>query len=518
MPAAPTLQGAPPPLPPQRPQHQRTKSSVSVLRSLMGHRRSPSDGCELPSSFSNQVQLGNHGPVSDAAYSRPHLELNTNFTLGERQQNSQQYSQRGEGQRDRDLAPPSPQKSTFSSITKAFASKDSTRTAKEKEPGSPIKAKKTKSTTNLKGLLSRPKSTKNLKQLVSEEEVRAAKDKENRTPPRSATHDLPPPPPIYAQFSSQQPQHYGSPAQSGGYMGRQSSDSPGRPAGAHMGEGSGKQRPKSFQPYATALEVRGSMAPPPETRSRRGAAEEAARKRMTWGRGENQSNPGNHTLGPRAKSTSNMKTEPPIDPKDIDKHLEAMLDRRNIPENQRYKMRNLSSTIKMEFIRQDWAEAQAKLERPQSNDGQGSTGSSGSDRVVTKKKKHMRGLSLTLGKSANKAPPSPTKKQRTDGNLGRHFRSKSTESLANERPTSSGETSTSGNGFFAKVKPQQRPADFVSYLHKAQKPELVEVGKLHKLRLLLRNETVAWTEEFIQQGGMKEIVELLHRIMAVEWR
>lgn len=484
----------------------------------MGHRRSPSDGCELPSSFSNQVQLGNHGPVFDAAPSRPHLELNTNFTLGERQQNSQQYSQRGDGQRDRELAPPSPQKSTFSSITKAFASKDSTRMAKEKEPSSPIKAKKTKSTTNLKGLLSRPKSTKNLKQLVSEEEVRAAKDKENRTPPRSATHDLPPPPPIYAQFSSQQPQHYGSPAQSGGYMGRQSSDSPGRPAGAHMGEGSGKQRPKSFQPYATGLEARGSMAPPPETRSRRGAAEEAARKRMTWGRGESQSNPGTHTLGPRAKSTSNMKTEPPIDPKDIDKHLEAMLDRRNIPENQRYKMRNLSSTIKMEFIRQDWAEAQAKLERPQSNDGQGSTGSSGSDRVVTKKKKHMRGLSLTLGKSANKAPPSPTKKQRTDGNLGRHFRSKSTESLANERPTSSGETSTSGNGFFAKVKPQQRPADFVSYLHKAQKPELVEVGKLHKLRLLLRNETVAWTEEFIQQGGMKEIVELLHRIMAVEWR
>ncbi|KAK1836645.1 GTPase-binding protein rid1 [Podospora conica] len=516
-PASLQLQGAPAPPPPpptQRPSHQRTKSSVSVLRSLMGHRRSPSDGTELPSSFAKpttQVQLGNHGTVFDPAPSpsRPHLELNTNFTLGERQQNSQPQQQRDLG-----LAPPSPQKTTFSSITrKAFASK-------EKDPSSPTKAKKTKSSTNLKGLLSRPKSTKNLKQLISEEEVRAAKDKENRTPPRSATHDLPPPP-IYAEFSSQQ-QHYGSPAQSPVYMGRQSSDSPGRPAAAYMGEGSGKPRPKSFQPYGNSMEVRGPMAPPLDTRSRRGAAEEAARKRMTWGRGETQSGSGGkngvHVLGPRAKSTSNMKTEPAIDPEDIDKHLEAMLDRRNIPENQRYKMRNLNNTIKMEFIRQDWAEAQAKLERPQSNDGLNSTGSSGSERIVGKKKKHMRGLSLTLGKSANKAPPSPTKKQRTDGNLGRHFRSKSTESLTNERPTSSGETSTSGNGFFAKVKPQQRPADFVSYLRKAQKPELVEVGKLHKLRLLLRNETVAWTEEFIEQGGMKEIVELLHRIMAVEWR
>jgi hypothetical protein len=58
----------------------------------------------------------------------------------------------------------------------------------------------------------------------------------------------------------------------------------------------------------------------------------------------------------------------------------------------------------------------------------------------------------------------------------------------------------------------------VAYLRKVQKPQLVEVGKVHKLRLLLRNETVAWIEDFIQLGGMKEIVGLLNRIMEVEWR
>ena len=41
---------------------------------------------------------------------------------------------------------------------------------------------------------------------------------------------------------------------------------------------------------------------------------------------------------------------------------------------------------------------------------------------------------------------------------------------------------------------------------------------MHKLRLLLRNETVAWTDSFIMSGGQDEIVKLLYRIMEVEWR
>lgn len=68
------------------------------------------------------------------------------------------------------------------------------------------------------------------------------------------------------------------------------------------------------------------------------------------------------------------------------------------------------------------------------------------------------------------------------------------------------------------MKLQQGPGDYVAYLARAQGPEAVEVGRLHKLRLLLRNETVAWIEEFIQLGGMEQIVRLLHRIMGVEWR
>lgn len=58
----------------------------------------------------------------------------------------------------------------------------------------------------------------------------------------------------------------------------------------------------------------------------------------------------------------------------------------------------------------------------------------------------------------------------------------------------------------------------MTYLRKVSDPTEVEVGRLHKLRLLLRNETVAWVDRFISLGGMAEVVELLHRIMTVEWR
>lgn len=185
-------------------------------------------------------------------------------------------------------------------------------------------------------------------------------------------------------------------------------------------------------------------------------------------------------------------------------------------------MRNLSDTIKMEFIRQDWAEMQAaKTDR---SGTASSTGSSSTDQASAvapagsdcddDKPKRNRGRSFTF--SRGKESRSPSKKPKGEGTLGRHFRNKSSESVATDRPSSSG--SLSGSNLLSKIKLQQGPGDYVAYLGKVQKPQLVEVGKLHKLRLLLRNETVAWIEDFIQQGGMEEIIGLLNRIMQVEWR
>lgn len=41
---------------------------------------------------------------------------------------------------------------------------------------------------------------------------------------------------------------------------------------------------------------------------------------------------------------------------------------------------------------------------------------------------------------------------------------------------------------------------------------------MHKLRILLRNESIAWTDTFVKSGGMDEVVKLLYRIIRVEWR
>ena len=381
----------------------------------------------------------------------------------------------------------SPTKSAFSTLSlRAMANGSKSR------ENSPTKHKKTKSSSNLAGLLGRPKSLRNLHKLVGAEEDLdargAGRDKENRSPAENGESV---PTPIFAQFTRD--------------------SATGRPTSIQVPPASPekplKPRPRSFHPhYLSASPSKESMTPASSTKPK---------KTSSWDRSPTKSQrPGLKTSFLHARSKSHdggggaaaaVSTDPYIDPRDINRHLEAMLNRRNIPENQRYKMRNLNDTIKMEFIRQDWAEMAAKNDSPRTAEADAavdtSTPAAASEREEKKKNK---GRSFTLGKG-NK------------GTLGRHFRTRSTESITSERPTS-GHSSSSTTGILSKIKLGQGPSDFVAYLRKVTKPEVVEVGKLHKLRLLLRNETVAWTEEFIQMGGMKEIVELLYRIMEVEWR
>ncbi|KAM0331576.1 hypothetical protein ACHAQA_003255 [Verticillium albo-atrum] len=508
--------------------HQRSKSSV--LKSFM-HRRNQSGGSNLPSGLAINTTSSSI-PQHESLESPPAMGFSRQIggALGELQQNQQDTTgprsprkTRDERQASNDDRGRSPTKSAFSTFSR-IANKDSSRPPKSREV-SPDKPKKTKSSTNLAGLLSRPKSSKGLSKQAKEDELRAAKDKENRTPPAStSTVDLSgPPPPIFAQFSSQdlgQQQLGGkSSFDLGSAHGSRSTE-----GGLHPSAPVGKERPKSFQPY---------MISKPESRSRDDAGlltqsqklhdsrKPASSERITSKAQRPKIFTAFSASGHRAdKQVPENLADSAIDPKDINTHLEAMLDRRNIPENQRFKMRNLNDTIKMEFIRQDWAEMAAKAEQngnesTSSIDGGTSAVAVGTDTEESHPKR-TRGRSFTLGRTKKEAK-SPTKKSKGEGTLSRHFRTKSTESLVGERPVTSAHSST-GSGILSKIKLGQGPGDFVSYLRKVQKPELVEVGKLHKLRLLLRNETVSWTEEFMKQGGMKEIVDLLNRILEVEWR
>ncbi|ETS74311.1 hypothetical protein PFICI_14177 [Pestalotiopsis fici W106-1] len=494
--------------PPEPPQHGHQRSKSNVLKSFI-HRRKDSDGTALP-----PVDL--RAPVLPQVLTRPSMDMMYTPDLSKRPHAL------GEIQNTRVDGPPlrlpykqpdsrsrsqSPTKTTSAFSLKPPAADDEDKLSREgpqKDQASLHKPKKTKSATNLVGILSRPKTLKNLHTMVSDDSyTRSKKDKENRTPPSSvSTPQEQSRPPIYAQFASGALDKQGPGTTmdyfrqaSGGNVDRSSSD---------IATGCAKKaRPQSYHAqYARPSDVKSgysSIKATSPSKTQRGL------KVLTRG-----------LLGSKSEESPVDKTEPVIDPKDIDKHLEAMLDRRNIPENQRYKMRNLADTIKMEFIRQDWAETNMAPGRPSINESDSGT-NDGSVREGTKEKK-SRGMTFTLSRNSGKKSEtsSPTKKSRGEGTLGRHFRSRSTDSITSERPSSSG--SGSGGGILSKIKAQQGPADFVAYLRKVQKPELVEVGKLHKLRLLLRNETVAWTDEFVRQGGMEEIVGLLHRIMDVEWR
>ncbi|OTB14458.1 hypothetical protein K445DRAFT_62726 [Daldinia sp. EC12] len=495
-------------------QHHRSKSKGNILRTLI-HRRNNSDGSPLP-----PTDLIPPNYVPESSSSRQEIGGFPNFSrpaaLGEIQQNQISIVPRSPPKQpfETPSAPSSPTKKTFNTVSaKPMTAKEAEKLAKQAKQNEG-KPKKTKSATNLVGFLSRPKSTKNLQETATEDEMRFKKNKENHPPPQTPQR-----PPIYAQFSSGALEKQNEQNCAAKNINNNNNNSgldvpkyPSSKSGGSSTARTSKERPKSYHaPYVQSPDMRNSSGGASGDGSGKASPSKIQRGLRLFTGGANG---GGSVSQSRPASAAGGLAEPVLDPKDIDKHLEAMLDRRNIPEHQRYKMRNLADTIKMEFIRQDWAESRGLHNtRPES------VGSDSSISVAqaseNRKAKKSRGRSFTLSRGKKSETSSP-KKQKGEGSIGRHFRSRSTDSVASERPCSAG--SGSGGGIFSKVKSQQGPVDFVAYLRKVQKPQSVEVGKLHKLRLLLRNETVAWTEEFIRQGGMQEIVALLHRIMEVEWR
>ncbi|KAK5162379.1 hypothetical protein LTR04_003906 [Oleoguttula sp. CCFEE 6159] len=232
----------------------------------------------------------------------------------------------------------------------------------------------------------------------------------------------------------------------------------------------------------------------------------------------------------KAKEAEIQKEESKLDAKSIDAAFEAVLDSRNVPENMRQKMRTLNTRIKADFIKQDRGEATNAtangFEKPSKAPPAPQYGSSdGAAAPVASEKldstdarsasaKRSRPQSKTF--TFSKADLSPPKKQKSES------KSRPTSLYIPKSPSSKTVLSQAGpqavGSWGRKTLNPTLPGEFVSYMRTVQAPASVEVGRLHKLRLLLRNETVAWVDAFIQQGGMAEIVALLHRIVAVEWR
>ena len=204
-----------------------------------------------------------------------------------------------------------------------------------------------------------------------------------------------------------------------------------------------------------------------------------------------------------------------------------------MPQNTRDKMRSLDTNIKADLIKQDKSasgsasstEGLAKTSRPgagkrsnteDTNSENGTRPNSVQDDESSKGRSRPRSRTFTFSKSAD---GSPTKKQKSE-----RSRSRGRPKAGDLRPSESSRSmamvrSESSKGWlFGRTQVFTTPEDCITYLRKREQPQVVEVGKIHKLRQLLRNETVDWVNSFITDGGMTEVIDLLKRILVVEWR
>ena len=192
-------------------------------------------------------------------------------------------------------------------------------------------------------------------------------------------------------------------------------------------------------------------------------------------------------------------------------------------------MRSLNTKIKADFIRKETSvsgsassadgfatqfiddqhnKRPAYVERSKTDDG--ARIAERTEEAEAPRKSRPRSMTFTRSKDSAQA-----KKDRPVS----HSRVKSTDtksSAISESSTNSG--AAQAFSFMNRVPKEAKPEDYVSYLHKVQKPQLMEIARVQKLRQLLRNETVSWVDEFITKGGMAAMVNLLYRIIDVEWR
>ena len=218
-----------------------------------------------------------------------------------------------------------------------------------------------------------------------------------------------------------------------------------------------------------------------------------------------------------------------LSPQELDSAFERVLDARNIPQNMRDTMRNLKPELKTALMKGERSGSESSTtstilndirpsaRSPTKRDEQRPKSEPSEDGKRARSRSRPRSRVFTLSKRDDS---SPTKADKSESSTRSRSKSRpKSVDMSSARPTSSRSlVSTSSLTSLNAPDSTTTPGDFIHYLREVQKPSLVEVGKLHKLRILLRNESVTWTDHFVSKGGMDELVQLLHRIMKVEWR
>jgi hypothetical protein len=188
----------------------------------------------------------------------------------------------------------------------------------------------------------------------------------------------------------------------------------------------------------------------------------------------------------------------------------------------RERMRTLTLRVKADFVRQDQGASKTADGTPAGTPMTAGTcdeaeqSQQAEDDSKSTKRSRARSRTFTFSKGDKRAgDSSPSKKARSKSN-----RRPVAIDIPKGQSTTDLTTPTTPTGASWGRRGHATPAvgEYISYLKKNQDPKKVEVGRLHKLRILLRNETVAWVDGFVSQGGMAEVVSLLHRLMNIEWR
>ncbi|KAL5340496.1 armadillo-type protein [Aspergillus crustosus] len=524
----------------------RSPTKSSVLRALLGHRRNQSaDDVPRPKPY----KTGSSSSISPVDQS---FSPFNGQPLGEIVPN---HDASGNGM----FYPGSPEKRPKAGLhkkTKSAVSLKSLKSYMERKDTKPEKAsedqsnkpKKAKSTNSFSAILKRSQHGRKT------EEPKDIRDKENRSPPDPADNI---PSPIWAQYATRTPSIHDEPSPRSQNRRRTLQEE----VSLYTPKGYGPSQQRNFYDYhQPSLTNRAGLKPRPKSDYFAGPSK--MRDMLPWNSSKQSlvDSPGlspvrQEKSRPRGLSSPDARPElelkPPGSPKkasrvqevisafnakdreadlqkklnakDLESEFEKLLDARNIPHNMRDKMRSLDTNIKADFIQKDKNECATPHSAGGSTYATESTGSRGRGKEKKEDRdsydsKGSRSRSRSRGFTFRGNSSSPSKKARPESGSS-HRRPKSADLTApglSKILTPS--TSTTSLAATAHRDTATDPSDFVHYLKEIQKPEIIEVGKIHKLRILLRNETISWVDSFIAEGGMDEIVQLVYRIMKVEWR
>ena len=353
--------------------------------------------------------------------------------------------------------------------------------------------------------------------LLSPQHSFAPKDKENTTPPRSRNEE--PYTPIWAEFTSQPLKHLAS------LEGLSSNNS----RSSHQSQGQYSSQPPTKQSQVHCNGASAGTTAPPSVSGEvsRPTSRESPRKSSRIMQAVAKFDGG-------VSTSSEKPGDSGLQGNELQNAFESVLAATNVPERRRAHMRSLDDGIKRDFIK--------NAEKIRSASGK--TDSDAGSRVsqAASKSRSIRGRGERTKNEdyaqegiqqveAEDVPGSPSKRSArsrsrtftfSKGDRSKKSRSQSRPrslmALKNLSSSSVNSIGMDGSGESKESHRRAAPDEYANNIKSSESPEEVEVGRIQKLRRLLRHESVCWVDDFIAEGGMNALVGLLRKIMKVEWR